>query len=173
MRQRCLLPQGRTPRPELVSCGEQAGSGSRRARKAQVHLRKSRLAVVHVVQDLVVRAPQKYHAPLTITVNRGSLRSVKNSDRPASICKGAGRGVGPLFFAKVRVAGSNPVVRSRESPGSFTSSPGLGANSTLDTPCHDFPSWAAVRGLSAGAAWRASNCQSGGVPLGSSWRCRI
>ena len=27
--------------------------------------------VVHVVQDSVVRAPQKYHAPLTITVNHG------------------------------------------------------------------------------------------------------
>jgi len=82
------------------SVGEQAGSGSRRARKALVKRRKSRLAVVHVVQDLVVRAPQKYHAPLTITVNHGSLRSVKNSDRPASICKGAGRGVGHLFICQ-------------------------------------------------------------------------
>jgi len=41
------------------------------------------------------------------------VRSVKNSDHAASICSGAGRGVGPVFFAKVRVAGSNPVVRSR------------------------------------------------------------
>jgi len=77
--------------------------------------------VVHVVQDSVVRAPRKYHAPLTITVNSGLLRSVENADHAASICKGAGRGSwAPLvgFFAKVRVAGSNPVVCSREGPGS-------------------------------------------------------
>ena len=73
--------------------------------------------MVQVVQDLVMRAPQKYHAPLTITVNDGSLRSVKNSDRPASFCKDAGREVAPLFIAKVRVAGSNPVVRSTEGAG--------------------------------------------------------
>ena len=68
--------------------------------------------MVHVVQDSVVRAPQKYPAPLTITVNSGLLWSIENADHAASICKGAGRGVGPLFIAKVRVAGSNPVVRS-------------------------------------------------------------
>src|SRR5271168_3368854 len=60
--------------------------------------------VVHVVQDSVVRAPQKYHAPKTIRVNHGSLRSIENPIRPASICKAAGRGVGPVLFAKVRVA---------------------------------------------------------------------
>jgi|SRR5580658_1580142 hypothetical protein len=60
--------------------------------------------VVHVVQDSVVRAPRKYHAPLTITVNHGSPWSIENPIRPASICKAAG--VGPLLFAKVRVAGS-------------------------------------------------------------------
>jgi hypothetical protein len=44
----------------------------------------------------VMRAPRKYHAPLTTTVNHGSLRSIQNAIRPASICKGAGMGVGPL-----------------------------------------------------------------------------
>ena len=83
---------------------------------AEGNLAETRLTVVHVVQDLVVRAPQKYHAPLTVTVNHGSLRSVTNANCPASICKGAGRGVGPLFIAKVRVAGSNPVVRSKKIP---------------------------------------------------------
>jgi len=73
--------------------------------------------VVHVVQESVVRAPQKTHAPLTTTVNSGVLRSVENADHAASICKGAGREVGPFLFAKVRVAGSNPVVRSKEFPG--------------------------------------------------------
>jgi len=52
--------------------------------------------VVHVVQDSVVRAPQKYHAPLTIMVNHGSLRSIENPICPASTCKVAGRGVGPV-----------------------------------------------------------------------------
>jgi len=73
---------------------------------------------VHVVRDFATRAPRKTHAPLTITVNSGLLWSVEKADHPASICKGAGRGVGPLLFAKVRVAGSNPVVRSKESPAS-------------------------------------------------------
>jgi hypothetical protein len=53
--------------------------------------------VVQVVQDSVVRAPQKMHAPLTTTVNSGSLRSVENADGAATICEGAGRGVGPFF----------------------------------------------------------------------------
>ena len=70
--------------------------------------------MVHVVQDSEVRGPQKYPAPLTITVSHGSLRSTENPIRPASICKAAGRGVGPLLFAKVRVAGSNPVVHSKK-----------------------------------------------------------
>ncbi len=47
---------------------------------------------------------------------RGPLWSIEIADRAASLCKGAGRGVGPAFSAKVRVAGSNPVVRSREFP---------------------------------------------------------
>ena len=46
--------------------------------------------MVHVVQDSVVRAPQKYPAPLTITVNSGLLWSIENADHAASICKGAG-----------------------------------------------------------------------------------
>jgi hypothetical protein len=50
--------------------------------------------VVHVVQDSVIRAPQKYPAPLTITVNSGSLWSVENAEHTASIREGAGRGVG-------------------------------------------------------------------------------
>ena len=33
---------------------------------------------MHVVQDSEVRAPQKYPAPLTMTVNHGSLRSTEN-----------------------------------------------------------------------------------------------
>jgi len=70
---------------------------------------------VHVVRDSATRAPRKTHAPLTITVNSGSLWSVEKADHLASICKGAGRGVRPLLFAKVRVAGSNPVVRSKNS----------------------------------------------------------
>jgi hypothetical protein len=49
--------------------------------------------VVQVVQDSVVRAPPKDHAPLTITVNSGLLWSVENADHAASISKGAGRGV--------------------------------------------------------------------------------
>jgi len=71
---------------------------------------------VHVVRDSVVRAPQKTRAPSTIAVNSGLLCSVENADHAASIREGAGRGVGPLSFAKVRVAGSNPVVRSK-TPG--------------------------------------------------------
>jgi hypothetical protein len=39
--------------------------------------------VVHVVQGSVVRAPRIYHAPLSITVNHGSLRSIENLIRPA------------------------------------------------------------------------------------------
>jgi hypothetical protein len=70
--------------------------------------------VVHVVRDSAVRAAQKTHAPLTTAVSRGSLRSIEIADHAASSCKDAGRGVGPDFFAKVRVAGSSPVVRSRK-----------------------------------------------------------
>jgi hypothetical protein len=66
----------------------------------------------------VICVPQKYPAPLTITVNRGSQWSIKNADRLAFICKSAGRSLGPLFIAKVRVAGSNPVVRSKEKTSS-------------------------------------------------------
>jgi hypothetical protein len=69
--------------------------------------------VVHVVQDFAVRAAQKTHALLTVKVNRGVLWSIEFADHAASICEGAGRGVGPFLFAKVRVAGSNPVVRSQ------------------------------------------------------------
>jgi len=80
---------------------------------AHVHAVLVGVFVVHVVRDCAVHAPQKTHAPLTVKVNSGPLRSAEIADRTASICKGAGRGVGSLLFAKVRVAGSNPVVRSR------------------------------------------------------------
>jgi hypothetical protein len=40
-------------------------------------------SVVHVVQDSALRAPQKYHAPLTITVGNGLLRSTENADHAA------------------------------------------------------------------------------------------
>lgn len=69
--------------------------------------------VVHVVRGSAVRAAQKTHAPLTTTVTRGSLWPVEDADHAASICEGAGRGVGAIPIAKVRVAGSSPVVRSR------------------------------------------------------------
>ena len=75
---------------------------------------------MHVVQESVVRAAQKANATLTTTVNSGLLWSVENPDHAVAIREGPGRGVGSLrchLFAKVRVAGSNPVVRSKELPG--------------------------------------------------------
>ena len=68
--------------------------------------------VVHVVRDSFVRAPQKTHEPMTIVVNSGLLWSVANADYAAPFCKRAGRRRVPLLIAKVRVAGSSPVVRS-------------------------------------------------------------
>jgi hypothetical protein len=73
--------------------------------------------VVHVVQASVIRAPQKRHAPWTTTMSNGSLWSVEKADHAASSCKSAGSSLGLkdcILFAKVRVAGSNPVVRSTE-----------------------------------------------------------
>ena len=61
------------------------------ALNAQLEVWKALPAVAHVVQIPVVRAPQKYHAPLTTTVSYGQLWSIKNADHAASICKGAGR----------------------------------------------------------------------------------
>jgi hypothetical protein len=69
-----------------------------------------------VVQNVVVRVPPRTHAPLTILVNSGSQWSVEKTHHPTAICKGAGGKLEPLFIAKVRVAGSNPVVRSKETP---------------------------------------------------------
>ena len=69
--------------------------------------------MVHVVRDSAVRVAQKTHAPLTVKVDRGALWSIEMADHAASICKDAGKGVWPNCFAKVRVAGSSPVVRSQ------------------------------------------------------------
>ena len=41
----------------------------------------SRNDVVHMVRDVAVRAPKKYPASLTITVNLGLLRSIENPIR--------------------------------------------------------------------------------------------
>ncbi len=49
---------------------------------------------------------------------RTHLRSVERANHAASIGKSAGRERGPEFIAKVRVAGSNPVVRSKEKSSS-------------------------------------------------------
>jgi hypothetical protein len=70
--------------------------------------------VVHVVQKSVVCAPRKTHKPLTITVNSGQPQSNENRNDAAGSRKAAGREGHPLFFAKVRVAGSNPVFRSKD-----------------------------------------------------------
>jgi hypothetical protein len=77
------------------------------------------VGVVHVVRDSMLRAARKVHAPRAITVDSGLLRSIENADRAASIGKSPGRRLGGNHLAKVRVAGSNPVVRSEgRSPGS-------------------------------------------------------
>ena len=62
----------------------------------------------------VERAPRKYHKPLTNTVSYGQLLTVENGQCAALMCIWPGRKIRPLFIAKVRVAGSNPVVRSKE-----------------------------------------------------------
>ena len=59
----------------------------------------------------MVRAPRKYHKPLTNTVSYGQSLTVENGYYAALICIWPGRAGRPLFIAKVRVAGSNPVVR--------------------------------------------------------------
>jgi len=71
---------------------------------------------VRMVRDRVVGAPQKTHTPLTPMVSSSSLSSIVNADRAALDCKVAGSESDPIPIAKVRVAGSNPVVRSREVP---------------------------------------------------------
>jgi len=69
--------------------------------------------VVHVVRESAKCAPQKTHAPLTNMVNLGSLWTVENAHRAASIGEYAGSRIAPNDLAKVGVAGSNPVVRSK------------------------------------------------------------
>jgi len=70
--------------------------------------------VVHVVHERVVCVPQKTHAPLAIKVDVGLLRSAQDADYAASIRKRTRwRSWASEYLAKVRVAGSNPVVRSR------------------------------------------------------------
>jgi hypothetical protein len=69
--------------------------------------------VGYVVQDSLCRAPQKTHTPLTTAGDRGLLRSAEAARHAAPIRKDAGGGVEALNIAKVRVAGSSPVVRSR------------------------------------------------------------
>jgi integrase len=70
-----------------------------------------------MVHKRVVSAPRKTHKPLTITLNSGHPRSNENRSGAAASRKVAGHESRPLFFAKVRVAGSNPVFRSKEVPG--------------------------------------------------------
>jgi hypothetical protein len=57
----------------------------RRVGRHDVFLTRTKKAVVHVVRNCVVRAPQKTHTPLTITVNYGQFWLTENANRAASI----------------------------------------------------------------------------------------
>ena len=85
--------------------------GQRQGGDLEVHVEA--VSVVHVVRKSVVCAPRKTHKPLTITVDSGQPRSNENRNCAAGSRKVAGYERRPLFFAKVRVAGSNPVFRSK------------------------------------------------------------
>jgi hypothetical protein len=69
--------------------------------------------VVHVVRKSVVHAPRKTHAVLTTTVCSGQLRLAGTQQNIDKIYEVAGTGIATNDLAKVRVAGSSPVVRSR------------------------------------------------------------
>jgi hypothetical protein len=71
-----------------ASWGALADNGSSRAGLSTLEVHP---AVVRVVRNPVAWVPQKYPAPLTIKVNSGSLRLVKNAECPAFIGKSAGR----------------------------------------------------------------------------------
>ena len=73
--------------------------------------------VVHGVQDSEICVPPKCHAPLTILVTRGQSWTIKNGKPAATIRVVPGEKVAPKDIAKVRVAGSNPVICSKEVAG--------------------------------------------------------
>jgi hypothetical protein len=76
-----------------------------------------RLGVVHVVRNAAEAVPPITHKPVTIRVDCGGLRSFELGQRAAHICECAGRRVAAQQIAKVGVAGSNPVFRSKVAGG--------------------------------------------------------
>jgi hypothetical protein len=80
--------------------------------------------VVHVVQDFEVHVPRKYHKPKANAVAIGLSRCAQWQGFPAGTDEPAGQLLQPNRIAKVRVAGSSPVVRSRALPAKAVQGPG-------------------------------------------------